>query len=536
MIRRKLLLPLLLLAALMPLDSMAQQGFPSTANAHSHNDYEKKSPFTDAYAAGFGSIEADVFLQGNELLVAHSKDQLNPSRTLRSVYLDPIVKAITENGGMIYKDSSRMLQLMIDFKTEGAATMAALLQVLNGYPVITSNPSVRIVISGNRPDISSWNSLPAYIWFDGELEKNYTTAQLARINMLSTNFASYSKWNGKGRLAEAELLTIQGLIKKSHDAGKKIRFWNAPDILNSWYAFLDEGVDYINTDQVAAISKFFEQLPDRTYTNPGAGYELYKPVYRNDGTNKPIRNIIILIGDGTGLPQWYAGYTANHARLNVFNMHFTGLSKTSSYDNYITDSAPGATSISSGIKTNNRAVGVDHTGQKLQLLPMIIKKKKMKSGVVTSGDLRDATPASFYAHRPERSDNIGIITDLLAEPIDLIMGACPYKENDSLFVKVKQQFAFYTSPDQVKPGNKPVFVADPQAAKHMYDGRGDWAARAFDKSIELLSANKEGFLLMLEGAQVDHGGHANKLPWAVTELLDFDQVVGKAMQFADSNG
>ncbi|RYY55068.1 MAG: alkaline phosphatase, partial [Chitinophagaceae bacterium] len=40
----------------------------------------------------------------------------------------------------------------------------------------------------------------------------------------------------------------------------------------------------------------------------------------------------------------------------------------------------------------------------------------------------------------------------------------------------------------------------------------------------------------LEGAQVDHGGHANKLPWAVTELLDFDQVVGKAMQFADSNG
>ena len=41
---------------------------------------------------------------------------------------------------------------------------------------------------------------------------------------------------------------------------------------------------------------------------------------------------------------------------------------------------------------------------------------------------------------------------------------------------------------------------------------------------------------MLEGAQVDYGGHANKLPYIVTEVMDFDQVIGKAMQFADSNG
>lgn len=41
---------------------------------------------------------------------------------------------------------------------------------------------------------------------------------------------------------------------------------------------------------------------------------------------------------------------------------------------------------------------------------------------------------------------------------------------------------------------------------------------------------------MLEGAQVDYGGHYNKLPYIVSEVMDFDKVIGKAMQFADSNG
>jgi alkaline phosphatase len=41
--------------------------------------------------------------------------------------------------------------------------------------------------------------------------------------------------------------------------GKKIRFWNAPDNLNSWKIFIGLGVDYINTDQVGEISPFLGQ-------------------------------------------------------------------------------------------------------------------------------------------------------------------------------------------------------------------------------------------------------------------------------------
>ncbi|MCD8538543.1 MAG: alkaline phosphatase [Leadbetterella sp.] len=41
---------------------------------------------------------------------------------------------------------------------------------------------------------------------------------------------------------------------------------------------------------------------------------------------------------------------------------------------------------------------------------------------------------------------------------------------------------------------------------------------------------------MAEGAQIDYGGHANELPYVVTEMLDFDRLVGEALRFADSNG
>src|SRR6476620_10934165 len=62
----------------------------STANAHSHNDYEQKVPFHNAWEHGFGSIEADIFLVGDELIVAHDTSQLTGGRTLKSLYLDPL--------------------------------------------------------------------------------------------------------------------------------------------------------------------------------------------------------------------------------------------------------------------------------------------------------------------------------------------------------------------------------------------------------------------------------------------------------------
>ncbi len=508
----------------------------STAQVHSHNDYEQAFPFWQAWRQGFGSIEADIFLDQGELIVAHDLQQVKQRRTLDSLYLKPLLQCLQQNGGYVYADKSRQLQLMIDIKTEATPTLDKLEQILRSYPQLITTPSLKIVISGNRPQPASFASYPDWIKFDGDLQKIYTPGQLIRIEMLSDNFARYSKWNGKGRLPEKERDTLHKLVSQAHAAGKKIRFWNSPDMMNSWYAYMGLGIDFINTDDINGISTFLQQLPDRVYTNPQE-YSLYKPQWRNDGTDKPVKNIILIVGDGTGLPQWYAGYTANKGKLNVFNMRYTGFSKTSSYDNYITDSAPGATAFSSGTKTNNRAVGVDHTGRALTLLPEILRRKGMKTGIITSGDLRDATPAAFYAHQPERSNYKAILNDLLQSAVDIVMGSADLSPKDSVIDRLYSRFQVYTSINNLSQvTGKPLLLADSIAGRSVLNGRSDWSQKALTTSIQLLSRNKAGFFIMLEGAQVDHGGHANKLPYVVTELLDLDKVIGQAMEFADSNG
>jgi alkaline phosphatase len=521
---------------LLAVECSAQRSVYTTANAHSHNDYEQAFPFHAAWRQGFGSIETDIFLDKGELIVAHDKKQIERRWTLDSLYLQPLQQCINRNKGYVYADTTLQLQLMIDIKSEAIPTLNKLVEQLQALPLLTTTSSLKIVISGNRPDSKLFASFPSWILFDGELQKEYSPAALEHIVMLSDNFARYSNWNGKGRLPEKELRVIQELVSKVHKLGKKIRFWNAPDILNSWYSFIDLGVDYINTDDITGISSFFKQFSSRIYENSDT-YSCYQPRWRNDGIDKPVKNIIMLIGDGTGLAQWYAGYTANKGQLNVFNMRHTGLSKTSSYDNYITDSAPGATAFSSGIKTNNRAVGVDHTGVKLALLPEIIRAGKMKTGIITSGDLRDATPAAFYAHQPERSSYAAILNDLLTAPVDIIMGACELNSGDSVLPKLNKKFQLLLSVDSITTMSaKPLLVTDKRAGLSVANGRGAWAQQAFTHSTRILSKNKEGFFLVLEGAQVDYGGHANKLPYVVSELLDFDKVIGKAMEFADSNG
>jgi alkaline phosphatase len=170
-------------------------------------------------------------------------------------------------------------------------------------------------------------------------------------------------------------------------------------------------------------------------------------------------------------------------------------------------------------------------------LPEIIRQKKMKTSIITSGDIRDATPAAFYAHQPERSSYPAILQDLINMPVDIIMGACDLSKQDTMVNILRKDFDLFFSIDSIKAKSiKPLLVADAKAALSVSAGRGDWAQKAFQTTSGILSQNKDGFLLVLEGAQIDHGGHANKLPYVISELSDFDKVIGKAMEFADSNG
>lgn len=522
----------------------------STANAHSHNDYEQPVPFYTAYNEMFGSIEADIFWHNNELLVAHTTKELPLHRTLDSLYLKPLLALVRKNNGHAYADSTRRLQLMIDIKTDSVTTLAKLVELLQQYPELTQCRTLQIAISGNRPDPATYTSYPSFINFDGELSKEYSAAALGRIVMMSDDMKKYTKWNGKGNIPAAEWSALQKTVSRSHALHKPVRFWDAPDFTNAWYQLIHLQVDYINTDSIKALSNFLQTLSTRSYKS-ASGYQPYRPTYQWDGANKPVKNILLFIGDGTGLTQLYAGYTANKGLLNVFNMRNIGLSKTSSYDNYVTDSAPGSTSISSGQKTNNRHVGVDHTGAALPLLPVYLKRKKIKTGLVTCGDITDATPADFYAHQAERDSAVAILRDLKRSAVDLLMGSgIESLQNVALLMEsgkqavgsdvIKELAPEYTvvpAIDSVKENaNKKWVVIDSIASLSVLKGRQDWLQQAFTKAVKILSRNKEGFFLMTEGAQIDYGGHANDMSYVASEVMDFDQVIGNAMQFADKDG
>src|SRR5664279_1294017 len=218
----------------------------SVANAHSHNDYEQKVPFWLAYDAGFGSIEADIFLVDTVLYVAHDRIELQWKIKLETEYLEPILKSLQKNNGYPYADHRKKLQLLIDIKTNSIHTLETLIRLLKKYPALIQCKSLGWVITGSRPHESLFSSYPDFILFDGELHKNYSKDALTKITLMSDDFKRYSLWKGADIPSATDDSTLHSAVKKAHDLHKPVRFWNAPDQPNAWKELMRLQVDYIN--------------------------------------------------------------------------------------------------------------------------------------------------------------------------------------------------------------------------------------------------------------------------------------------------
>lgn len=524
------------------------QGIVTPARIHAHNDYHKRIPFFDAYRLGAGSIEADIVLQNGELYVAHDEKEIQNDWTLDSLYLRPLHKiALQKNIAATSKKSSheRTLQLLIDIKTDAEPTLDVLVKKLMSYPaaVFVKNPSLQVVISGNVPDPSRWSKYPSFIFFDGRPYISYTPDQLQRIAMISDDFAKYTVWNGKGVIVKAEREKLEGIIAAVHRQGKKIRFWATPDQVNAWKILLTMGVDFLGTDYVDLLTDYINKQPSREYTNTEKQHALYKPKYRNNDKNSTVKNIILLIGDGMGVAQVYSGYTGNYGALNLFNMLNIGFSLTWSADSYITDSAAGGTAMATGTKTNNRYVGVDSAGAPRRAIPAIVKTLGIRSAVISAGDITDATPAAFYARQPERTWSEAIALDFLTSPVDILIGGgynsfTKRSDNQDLFQQLQRKgYVVSGNFEAIDTITHDKFILlDDKAVVSKEKGRGDFLSRSLRKSMLTLRKNKRGFFIMAEGAQIDYGGHANRMSYVVQEMIDFDQAVGEAMRFADEDG
>jgi alkaline phosphatase len=94
---------------------------------------------------------------------------------------------------------------------------------------------------------------------------------------------------------------------------------------------------------------------------------------------------------------------------------------------------------------------------------------------------------------------------------------------------------FFVSYDEIKEQSKVGFLLAEDAMPKKQEGRGEFLPNAAQLGIDFLN-NEHGFFLMVEGSQIDWGGHANDGEYTVAELLDFDQMVGKVLDFAEKDG
>ena len=234
--------------------------------AHSHNDYLHDSPLQDALDNGFCSVEADIFLVGQKLLVGHMLGDTRPERTLERLYLEPLRERVRANGGRVFK-TGEQFTLLVDIKSEGSATYAALRSILKKYAdmLTTSHAgkseqrAISVVISGNRPQPDIAADEQRLVAIDGRLTDLELQRPTDLVPLISDRWGAHFKWLGHGTFDPAERELLKKFVVSAHAQNKRIRFWATPDSPQMWRELQLASVDLINTDDLAGLSVFLDR-------------------------------------------------------------------------------------------------------------------------------------------------------------------------------------------------------------------------------------------------------------------------------------
>lgn len=252
------------------------------------------------------------------------------------------------------------------------------------------------------------------------------------------------------------------------------------------------------------------------------------------------RNVILMIGDGMGVAQIFAGATANKGALFLNNFKHVGFSRTQSANRYVTDSAAGGTAIAVGHKTNNSSVGIDSEGNPKPSILKVAQENGMATGVVVTTSILDATPADFVAHQPKRDMMDEIAVDFVNSSLNVFIGGgIEHFRNRAdkrdlikeLKAKGYQVCDTITEVVKVKEGRLAGFIREKRVAE-----RDNQLELTTVTALDILDDHPKGFFLMVEGSEIDGGGHDNDMQYTVEEMLDFDRTVGKVLEFAEKDG
>ncbi|MGZ0086652.1 alkaline phosphatase [Caldibacillus thermoamylovorans] len=285
-----------------------------------------------------------------------------------------------------------------------------------------------------------------------------------------------------------------------------------------------------------------------------------------------VKNVILFVGDGMGTAHRDAIRLATKGitgELEMDNMPYSGLIHTNSADpkSFITDSAAAATAIATGVKTYNGAIAVDLQGKPVETILEQAKKAGKATGLVTTSQVTDATPAAFGAHTAKRSAQSDIAKQYIEQTkVDVILGGGedywypagqpgyypdhpaedPEEESKgtqgNLVERAKQLgYTYVRTADELKQaaGRKLLgLFANEEMFQQRPEGEGDVYNPVVPlpdmtkKALDVLSQNKKGFFLVVEEEAIDEMSHENNGPLMIKAGQQLDEAVAVAKQYA----
>jgi len=279
-----------------------------------------------------------------------------------------------------------------------------------------------------------------------------------------------------------------------------------------------------------------------------------------------IKNIIVMIPDGmsidgVALARWYKSYDTTTGTFDTsvsLNMDdlASGLVRTwwqkGNIIGGIVDSAPAGTAYASGIKTDDKVIGMTYDHKPVATILEAANLIGKSTGIVVTCEVQHATPATFTSHISNRGQQQIIAEQQVYNNIDVVLGGGVNRltgrtDNENLINEIKSMdYEFVTTREDmfaVKSGKLwGMFGARELnfAMAYEFDRVGleldePSLAEMTTKAIELLSQNEDGFFLLVEGSKIDWTAHANDPIGLISDILAFDKAVGVALDYAKKN-
>ena len=248
-------LGLLAVAAELPVEDNARSrplfewsGF--LEHAHSHNDYEQARPLHDALASGITSLEADLWLEGDTIMVGHSLKTLRGS--LEALYLEPLHEAWMHN--RLPTGTAGRFLLWLDLKDPNPQLRKKLHGLLSRFPMFSARQArradCRVILTGHEQ--SKHEYVRAFPSDNFSRDSNLFTITdppaTPQWEWYALDWKKIGAWDGHGAMPPVERAHLRELVESIRQKGRKVRLWNNPATLSFWREAAAAGVDLIGTD------------------------------------------------------------------------------------------------------------------------------------------------------------------------------------------------------------------------------------------------------------------------------------------------